>query len=121
MKILAHSKDPRSNELITYQGEIPTYLLPKILKFKKLEVTWNKIDTSKYFVIKNRRKNSINLNVETLKSQLEGYSYLLCLITITTSKPALMEFFDKCLPKNVEYKFKTNECTRKSTQFSRKI
>ena len=44
MKKLAHSKDPRSNELITYQGEVPTYLLPELLKFKRLEITWGDKD-----------------------------------------------------------------------------
>lgn len=34
MEILAHSKKQRGNELITYQGEVPTYLLPELLKFK---------------------------------------------------------------------------------------
>lgn len=58
MKILAHSKDPRSNELITYQGEIPTYLLPKILKFKKLEVTWNKIAYNDWVLPKVGRKSA---------------------------------------------------------------
>lgn len=41
MKILAHSKEHRGNELIVYQFKFPTYLLPEILYWKnKMEVTW---------------------------------------------------------------------------------
>jgi len=36
MKILAHSKESRGNELITYQFELPTYLIPELLKFKNI-------------------------------------------------------------------------------------
>jgi len=81
MKILAHSKDPRGNELITYQGEIPTYLLPELLKFKKMEITW----------IEFKRINNVDYSKDIFLSTE--------IITITTSKPALMEFFDKCCPK----------------------
>lgn len=86
MKILAHSKENRGNELITYQFGLPTYLLPELLKFKKMEVTW--IDIEPYALVRD----------------LVGYknSKVVSIITLTSSKPALEEFFDKCCPKYKE-------------------
>lgn len=80
MKTLAYSKDQRGNELITYQFELPTYLLPEILKFKKMEITWRDltyIDMGQGVPI-------------TLSNKM---------IFLTSSKEALFEFFDKCCPK----------------------
>ncbi len=85
MKKLAHSKDPRSNELITYQGEVPTYLLPELLKFKRLEITWGDKDYIE------------SINKTILRKEIPQFNVIL--ITLTSTKPALMEFFDKVCPK----------------------
>jgi len=146
MKILAHSKESRGNELITYQFELPTYLIPELLKFKKMEITWNRIKLQKI-----NNENEVLLHAEIIAEKLwklldnidtlsdickptindlkacmsyvnntyryveerfnfiksdgyelfniNGYSFKYVLITFTSSKPALMEFFDKCCPK----------------------
>lgn len=117
MKILAHSKDHRSNELITYQFNLPTYLLPEILYWKnKMEITWNSkkyedfiknLSTMDIFEVEDIVKgvNNIfynsryNFDLDFVPNNVILNLFSNTLVTLTSSKPALMEFFDKCCPK----------------------
>ncbi len=73
-KILAHSREPRGNELIIFQAEISTYTLLNLLKsMKEMEITWSDLEFGGF--------------VRTYE------------VTITTSDIALEKFFEKCCPK----------------------
>lgn len=80
MKILARSKEGRGNELSTYQFECPTYLLPELLKFKKMEVTWNEKPSE----LEYKGKSTIGASI---------------LVTLTSTKEALFEFFGRVCPR----------------------
>ena len=68
-KILAHSREPRGNELIIFQAEISTYTLLNLLKsMKEMEITWSDLEFGGF--------------VRTYE------------VTITTSDIALEKFFE---------------------------